>query len=205
MAKNPRAEKQEGAPELVKFREKRKWQIALRRYVLERNRSIAYAPYFGLDIENLRSWFAYQFPNGIGWDDFGKKWQFDHIIPVTYFDFSDETDLKLCWNFINLRVELIELNKNRGNRVDVLAARNYFRELYEHTQYPHCKKMLEKIDRIEQSEIISIKSQQNFISQNRQYLGLIENYSSFEFEMLNLGKSIEEIQKETNLIKNLGK
>jgi hypothetical protein len=37
---------------LLQFREKRKWQIALRRYILERNKSTYYAPFFGLSIEN---------------------------------------------------------------------------------------------------------------------------------------------------------
>lgn len=54
-------------PALLKTREKRKWQIALRRYVLERNVCVDYAPYFGLDIERMRHWFECQFPPGIGW------------------------------------------------------------------------------------------------------------------------------------------
>ena len=71
-------------PILVKSREKRKWQIAFRRYVLERNPSVFYAPYFGLDIDTLRKWLESQFMEGIDWDGFGKDWQFEHIIPVTY-------------------------------------------------------------------------------------------------------------------------
>jgi hypothetical protein len=104
-------------PSLIKLREKRKWQIALRRYVLEKNPSSFYAPYFGLDIEKMRNWFECQFENGTSWEDFGKKWQFDHVIPVTYFNFSDDNELKLCWNFINLRVRSASVNQNRGNRV----------------------------------------------------------------------------------------
>jgi hypothetical protein len=51
-------------PAVLKFREKRKWQIALRRYVIEKNNCITYAPYFGLDRENLRKWFEMQFEEG---------------------------------------------------------------------------------------------------------------------------------------------
>ena len=46
---------------LIRFREKRKWQLSYRRYVLEKAPSEAYAPYFGLDIETLRQWFEAQF------------------------------------------------------------------------------------------------------------------------------------------------
>jgi hypothetical protein len=88
---------------LIRFREKRKWQLGYRRYVLERSPSESYAPYFGLDIETLRKWFELQFTDELTWDNFGKAWQFDHIIPATYFDYSNENDLQLCWSFINIR------------------------------------------------------------------------------------------------------
>ena len=190
---------------LLKFREKRKWQIALRRYVLEKNLSVFYAPYFGLDIENIRKWFEYQFPKGISWEDFGKKWQFDHIIPVTYFDFSDNNELKLCWNFTNVRVEYFKRNKDRGNRLDILGAKKYFSELYEKTNYQPCNKLLNKINLIELSEIVSTEGQQAFIRENRDYLEMIENYEAFEFELLNNGRTVEEVRKEIAFIKKFDK
>jgi hypothetical protein len=189
----------------LKFREKRKWQIALRRYVLERTLCIAYAPYFGLDIQNMRQWFEYQFQNGANWDNFGTVWQFDHIIPVTYFDFSDNSELKICWNFTNLRVEHFQKNKDRGNRLDVLAARNFFKELYEKTHYELCLKLLQKIERLEISEFVSTDAQQSFIREHWDYLKMIEGYSSFEFELLNTGRSIEEVRKEIEFIKKFEK
>lgn len=191
----------ETTPALLKFREKRKWQIALRRYVLEKNPCVSYAPYFGLDIENIRKWFEVQFENGIGWSDFAKEWQFDHIVPVTYFDFLNEAELKLCWNFINIRVELLQRNKEGGNRLDVLAAKGYFKELYEKTKYAPALQLLEKINRIELSELVSSAKQQNFINENRSYLDMIAHYSSFEFELLNSGRSIEEVNKEIAFLK----
>lgn len=205
MTRKKWAPKTEITPALLKFREKRKWQIALRRYVLERSTCIDYAPYFGLDIENMRQWFEYQFQPDVGWMDFAKKWQFDHIIPVTYFDFSEKEELKLCWNFTNIRVEQFQLNKDRGNRLDVLAAKNYFQELYEKTNYPPCLRLLEKIDKIELSEFVSTKAQQVFIKEHREYLDMIENYSSFEFELLNSGRDINQVKKEIDFLKKVGK
>lgn len=164
--------------------------------MLEKTSCPAYAPYFGLDIENMRKWFEFQFKGEINWDSYGKTWQFDHIIPVTCFDFSDDEELKMCWNFTNLRVEHFQLNKDRGNRLDVLAAKSYFKDLYEKTLYKPCLKLLEKIGRIEISEIISTEAQQAFIQENRAFLDMIENYSIFEFELLNSGRSIEEVKKE---------
>lgn len=193
--------KTEITPELLKSREKRKWQIALRRYVLERNPCVSYAPYFGLDIENLRKWFEYQFSSSDSWESFAKTWQFDHIIPVTFFDFSNRSELSLCWNFTNLRVEHVQRNKDRSNRLDVLASRTYFQELFDKTNYEPCLKMLNKIDALGISEIISSSSQQDFILQHRDYLDIIKNYSSFEFELLNSGRAASEVTKEINFLK----
>ncbi|MCX6319115.1 MAG: hypothetical protein NTW29_17690 [Bacteroidetes bacterium] len=203
MARKKWVAKEEITPELLKFREKRKWQISLRRYVLNRHPCAEYAPYFGLDIANMRQWFEYQFENGLGWDNFAKMWQFDHIIPVTYFDFSKEEELKLCWNFTNIRVERYQPGTTKGNRMDLLAAKNYFRDLYDTTQYPLCEKLLHKIEEIEQAEMVSTDKQRAFINDHREYLDTIGNYSVFEFELLNAGRSVEDVKKEIAFLKNL--
>jgi hypothetical protein len=192
-------------PELLKFREKRKWQIALRRYVLERNICFDYAPYFGLDIENMRKWFECQFKQGIGWDDFAKKWQFDHIIPVTYFDFSNQNELKMCWNFTNIRVQALHNNKDRTNRLDVIGAKNYYTKLYESTRYYMCLRMANKINEIEMSEMIASERQESFIIENREYLDVIKDYTAFEFQLINSGRGINEVKKELAFLKKYEK
>lgn len=204
MARKKWALNTEVTPELLKFREKRKWQIALRRYVLEKNVCFDYAPYFGLDIENMRKWFEYQFQPGVGWSDFADKWQFDHIIPVTYFDFSNELELKMCWNFTNIRVEMVQRNKDRGNRMDVLAAKRYFKELYDKTSYEPCLKLLQKINVIELTDIVSTAAQQAFINENREYLEMITDYTAFEFELINSGRDKNEVKKELAFLKKYG-
>ena len=186
---------------ILESREKRKWQINLRRYVLERSPCPQYAPYFGLDILNIRKWFEYQFENGSTWENFGEKWQFDHVIPVTYFDHNDEQELRLCWNFTNIRVEPLEMNKNRGSCIDVLGAKSYFDELYKRTNYPITKELRDKITKIELSELMSSEPQQKFLADQKDYLAHIENYSAFEFELLNHGRSIEDIRMEMEFLK----
>lgn len=200
MARKKWEAKTEITPALLNFREKKKWQINLRRYVLEKSPCPSYAPYFGLDIENIRRWFEYQFTDELGWDNFAEKWQFDHVIPVTYFDHSLEEELRLCWNFTNLRVELLQPDKNRGNRIDVLGAKAYFDELYTKTGYPLTKMLRDKISRIELAELRSSGPQQRFISERKEYLQQIEGYSAFEFELLNHGRSVGEVSKEIALL-----
>lgn len=197
--------RQEETPELLKSREKRKWQIALRRYVLERSPCAAYAPYFGLDIEKMRGWFESQFIEGASWENFGERWQFEHIIPVTYFDFVEEDELRLCWNFVNIRVDILADGKEKGVKPDLLVARNYFKALLEKTQLPICKELLNKIERIEQGDPMNTGAQESFIKENRVYLNALVGFTSFEFEMLNSGRSLEEVRKESEILKNFEK
>jgi hypothetical protein len=189
---------------LLKFREKRKWQLALRRYILERKANPQYAPYFGLGIEEYRKWIELQFTQELNWSNFGKEWQFDHIVPVAYFDYSIEEDLKLCWSFINIRVEKLDLNKARGNRVDVLSVKTYFEKLYETTGYSLCSKMIHKIEVIEVSAIISEPLIENFIIENKSYLEMISKLSHDEFNSLNMGMTLNDILLQREILKKFG-
>ena len=189
---------------LLKKREKRKWQIALRRYVIEKGQSSAYAKYFGLDIDFFREWIAIQFKDGLSWDNFAEKWQFDHIVPVAYFDFSNEEDLLLCWNFINIRVERIGNNKTRGNRIDVMAVRSYFEDLYNRTKYPFCTKMLVKIRTIEVANIESNKELEAFIIKNQAYFKQIALFDQADFQRLNDGVSFGSVLAEKELVRKFG-
>jgi hypothetical protein len=186
---------------LIQFREKRKWQIALRRYVLDKNKSSYYAPFFGLDIEKFREWIACQFDEDLNWQTFATAWQFDHIVPVAYFNFNYEEDMRLCWNFTNIRVEKIDPNKNRGNRVDVLAAKTYFEVLFERTGYLMCRKMIEKITQIESSQISANENLSRFIKQNKSYLDHLSGFTSYEYDKLNTGVPFESVLFEANFLK----
>jgi hypothetical protein len=196
--------KTEVTEELLKFREKRKWQVALRRYVLEEKAAAAYAPYFGLDVKGFREWIALQFTPELKWESFATAWQFDHIVPVTYFDFSKEEDLFLCWNFINIRVEKLELNKNRGNRIDVLAVKPYFQDLYYKTGYGFCLKMIEKLSQIEVSNIESHPAIENFIISNKEHLEMIASLNQEEFAKFNQGILLKDILLEREILKKFG-
>ena len=189
---------------LLKKREKRKWQIALRRYVLEKNQGSVYARYFGLDIEYFREWIQLQFKDGLNWENFAQNWQFDHIVPVAYFDFTNEEDLLLCWNFINIRVERIEHNKIRGNRIDVMGVRTYFEDLYNTTKYPFCLRMLEKIATIEVSNIETNTEMKAFIIKNQSYFEQIATFDPVDFQRLNQGVPISSVLAEKELVRKFG-
>jgi hypothetical protein len=189
---------------LVRFREKRKWQLSYRRYVLERAPSQAYAPYFGLDIDTLRQWFELQFIPDLSWDNFGKAWQFEHILPSTYFDYSVQADLVLCWNFINIRAERLQPGNNRKDHIDLLAVRPYFQDLYNKTGFSLCLQMLEKITAIESTNTQSLPQVENFIIRNKTLLENIATLDNGEFNRLNKETTLEEILLEREILRKFG-
>lgn len=201
MARKRWTPQEEVTDSLLRFREKRKWQLAYRRYVMEGTPSEMYAPYFGLDAQSLRKWFEIQFTDDLNWANFGTNWQFDHIVPAAYFDYSNEEDLKLCWSFINIRVERIEQNKNRGNKVDVISVRPYFQELYNKTSFSLCLKMLEKIETLEISNIGNNASIERFIIDNKEWLEQIADLSPEEFGRYNAGMKLSDILLEREILK----
>jgi len=196
--------KAEITDDLLRFREKRKWQVTLRRYVLEKNLSPFYAIYFGLSIEEFRKWIELQFTGDLSWNNFGVSWQFDHIVPLTYFDFTNDDDLLLCWNFINIRVQNIEAGKKPGNKIEVIAAKPYFDSLFSKTGYSICLKMIDKIDQIEKIRMASEIDIENFIILNKHHLEIITTLDKEEFNSLNTGTSLEDVLLEREILKRFG-
>lgn len=188
----------------LRFREKKKWQLALRRYVLEQNPSPMYAPYFGLPIAHFRQWIEAQFATDMNWDNYATVWQFEHIVPVAYFDFAIEEDLFLCWNFTNIRVEATEKGENKEKKVDVLTARAYFAQLLQVTRFAQCQQMLDKIDRLQALDAAATAPQEAFIQQHLSEITTMASFSPEDFNQLNTGMSVSEVQLQRDILNKFG-
>lgn len=188
----------------LKFREKRKWQLAFRRYVIEKKLSPGYAPYFGLSISKFRDWIEIQFTPGLTWDNFGSAWQFDHLIPLAYFNFSNEHDLFLCWNFLNIRVQSIDLVGADKKAVDLIAVKPYYELLYTKTGYSLCKRMIDKIAEVEALNTKGDSDIEEFINSNKEDLELLTTLTTEEFNNLNQGISLADIITERDILKRFG-
>ena len=195
---------QEATSSNFKFKEKRKWQIALRRYILQNNQTSAYAPYFGLDIQGFRNWIELQFTEGLHWENFGTDWQFDHIVPVAFFDFEKEQDLYLCWSFINIRVESLDQQNNKANKAALLVIRNYFEDLFNKTGLHICKQMVNRIQQMEASVIMYNPKQENFIKENKEKIETLIGLSAGEMSLFNQGTSLKDILLQKEILKKFG-
>lgn len=199
-----RTPKENPSAAYLKIRERKRWQQGFRRYVIEGVPNESYAPYFGLDSATLRKWFELQFTDALSWESFAINWQFDHIVPVIYFDFSKEEELKLCWNFINLRVQPLQSHKSNEHGIDIMAVRPYFEDLYNKTGYALCTKMLEKIKSIESTGIQNQPGIENFLIQNKVHLETIAILTNEEFNRFNQGMGINDILLERELLRKFG-
>lgn len=204
MARKRWTAQEEVTDALVKLRERRKWQLAFRRYVLEGLPSEAYAPYFGMRPEDLRQWFSLQFTEDQNWENFGKRWQFGHILPANYFNYSDPEDLKLCWSCINLRVESTDTDHSVQNGGDVIGAKKYFQAFYLETDYSLCEKMLAKIEQLEarygkpQPELVA------YLKSQKEDLEKIADLSEEEFLRYNQGTALSELLLEREILRKFG-
>lgn len=182
------------------LKEKRKWQIAMRRYILEKQPSAQYAPYFGITVEGFRQWIVLQFADGLTWGNFGKQWQFEHIVPAQHFNLNLESDLKLLWNFLNIRV------KNEGGpsilQVSGFAAIGYFSEIVELTQLEIAEKMVEKLQQLQTGELPSTL-RQHLTTQTKE-LGQLARLEEHDLLRINQGETLENILLEQSILQKFG-
>jgi len=179
---------------------KRKWQIALRRYVVESRPAVEYAPYFGIDNRSFRAWIELCFKPEMNWGNFGKKWQLDHIVPVFFFDSESDKDLCLCWNFINIYPSYRDINESLV--LDLAKIEVYFENIYRNTGYYIAFEMLKKIKE-ERGEILEISNRIDFLNNNKEFLNQLEGLSSIEMEFINKGMDIKQAIKEAEDIRRL--
>lgn len=74
----------------------------------------------GYDTRKLKKHLEKKFKPGMTWDNHGKDWHIDHIIPVSAFNFSSEYDLdfKRCWTLSNLQPLWATENHKKKNKLE---------------------------------------------------------------------------------------
>lgn len=176
--------------------------MAFRRFVLENAPSEQYASYFGLCRTDLRNWFETQFLNGLSWENFGKAWQFEHIIPVAWFDTTSEEELKACWNYLNIRVSPTD---GLGGSSDLLFAKRHFEVLFEKTGFQGCLYYIKKLESIINEQFVSPPLELlDFVQTNQLILAAIPGFSNEEYQQYLETESAKSILTEREILKKFG-
>lgn len=99
----------------VNYRLKKSIAARLRHVITQKNETTM--NYIGCNIQYLKEWFEFNFTSEMNWDNYGKYWSIDHVIPVNYFDLTNEDEKYKCWNWSNLMPVTIEYNSSKKNKI----------------------------------------------------------------------------------------
>lgn len=74
----------------------------------------------GYTAKQLKKHLEKLFQKGMTWDNYGKVWHIDHIIPKSKFNFTEpeHIDFKKCWALSNLRPLLVKENLIKHDKVE---------------------------------------------------------------------------------------
>ena len=78
-----------------------------------------YQDIVGCDIEFLKKWIEYRFDKNMCWDNLGKYWAIDHIIPINAFNFINEKDIKICFHWTNLQPLTCFENRSKSDKLQL--------------------------------------------------------------------------------------
>ena len=87
-----------------------------------------YIEYLGCSIEHLIKWFEFNFQyNDFTWENYGKNWEIDHVIPCATFNLVEKNDVYKCFNWKN--TQPVNKNFNRKKNSKIIINQNFEQQL----------------------------------------------------------------------------
>lgn len=65
----------------------------------------------------LARWIESNFAENMSWENFGQKWQIDHVIPIQAFDLSTMQGQQACFHWSNLYPMDTKTNQYKGKQI----------------------------------------------------------------------------------------
>ena len=85
--------------------------------------------YLGCNIEYLKSYLEGHFEIGMNWNNYGKMWHIDHIIPCASWNFENIFQSMCCWNYRNLQPMWALANKSKGDSYSQIKKEAYVEKM----------------------------------------------------------------------------
>jgi len=63
---------------------------------------------------HFKEWLEYQFDDGMTFENYGTEWHIDHVIPISFFDFTMQ---KVCFDWTNTRPLYAKENMKKSKRI----------------------------------------------------------------------------------------
>jgi hypothetical protein len=86
------------------------------RYLKGKNKSQRTVKLLGSDMHSYKEYLECLFEDGMSWENYGKGWHIDHIIPTSLFNLENAFDQARAFNFRNTRPMFAKENISKGNR-----------------------------------------------------------------------------------------
>jgi hypothetical protein len=71
----------------------------------------------GCTIDFFKNHLESKFVEGMSWQNYGKGWHIDHIIPCVSFDLSKPEEQRKCFHFSNLQPLWAVDNIRKGTKI----------------------------------------------------------------------------------------
>jgi hypothetical protein len=67
------------------------------------SKTVSVVKLVGISIPHLKDYLKSKFKKGMAWDNYGKIWEIDHILPCSSFNLSKSEEQEKCFHFSNLQ------------------------------------------------------------------------------------------------------
>lgn len=84
-----------------------------------KNRKTSYTNIIGCDLSFFKKWIEFRFDENMNWENLGKYWQIDHILPISSFDFNDDKNKYICFHWTNLQPLESKINRSKTNHLEL--------------------------------------------------------------------------------------
>lgn len=102
----------------IQFRMKKILRSRFKSTILEKKKYKSILSYIEVPLPYFIKWIEYQFDSNMSWDNQGSYWDIDHVQPCSSFDLTNEDNIKLCYNWKNLRPLEKRENYRKNNKID---------------------------------------------------------------------------------------
>ncbi len=130
--------------ETIKCRKSKKWHVSelealkrkirssIRRYIKQKNKRTM--EYLGCSREEYMKWLLSN-DNNYTFENHGKEWHIDHVIPLSLFDLKNEEQQLIAFNWRNTMPLSGEENLKKGNKIIKSQVEQHYKKLVEyHTE-----------------------------------------------------------------------
>lgn len=73
--------------------------------------------YAGAPFSLVKKWIEFNFTDEMSWTNHGDMWHIDHTIPIKSFDMENETDIYVCFSWMNLMPLVKEMNRKKADKI----------------------------------------------------------------------------------------